>query len=64
MTDPCRFICANTALASPPLVPEVQLHLATDVLPLWRLTEEELERQGVPPPYWAFAWAGGQANAQ
>jgi predicted nicotinamide N-methyase len=31
---------------------------------LWRATEEELEKNGVPPPYWAFAWAGGQALAR
>jgi len=61
MADPADFIRANTALVSPPLVPEVKLHLATEVVPLWRLTEEELQAQGVPPPYWAFAWAGGQA---
>jgi len=62
--NPTEFIRANTQLVSPPLVPEIRLHLATEVLPLWRLTEEELEQQGVPPPYWAFAWAGGQALAR
>jgi len=56
-----EFIRANTALVSPPLVPEIKLHLATEVVPLWQLTEEELAAQGIPPPYWAFAWAGGQA---
>jgi len=61
MTDPKTFILDNTALIVPPLVPEVRLHLATEVVPLWRKTEEELEKEGVPPPYWAFAWAGGQA---
>jgi len=61
MTDPAAFITANTALLAPPLIPEVVLHLATEVVPLWRKTEEELEAEGVPPPYWAFAWAGGQA---
>ncbi len=64
MTDPTEFIRANTVLAPPPLVPEIKLHLATEVVPLWRLTEEELQAQGVPPPYWAFAWAGGQALAR
>ena len=64
MTDPSSFIRANTALVSPPLVPEISLHLATEVVPLWQLTEEELSLQGVPPPYWAFAWAGGQALAR
>ncbi|MGZ5939665.1 MAG: class I SAM-dependent methyltransferase [Rhizomicrobium sp.] len=61
MTDPAEFILANTALVSPPLVPEIKLHLATEVVPLWRLTEDELAAKGIPPPYWAFAWAGGQA---
>ncbi|HEY0302189.1 MAG TPA: 50S ribosomal protein L11 methyltransferase [Rhizomicrobium sp.] len=64
MTDPTAFVRANTALIAPPLVPEIKLHLATEVVPLWRLTEEELQAQGVPPPYWAFAWAGGQALAR
>lgn len=64
MNDPASFILANTALIAPPLVPEIRLHLATEVVPLWRKTEEELEAEGVPPPYWAFAWAGGQALAR
>jgi predicted nicotinamide N-methyase len=61
VTDPGKFILANTSLITPPLVPEIKLHLATEIVPLWRKTEEELEADGVPPPYWAFAWAGGQA---
>jgi predicted nicotinamide N-methyase len=64
VTAPQDFIRANTALIAPPLVPEIVLHLATEVVPLWRKTEEELEAEGVPPPYWAFAWAGGQALAR
>jgi predicted nicotinamide N-methyase len=64
MTTPAAFVRDNTALIAPPLVPEVRLHLASEVVPLWRKTEEELEEQGVPPPYWAFAWAGGQALAR
>jgi predicted nicotinamide N-methyase len=64
MNDRAAFIRANTALVTPPLVPEIKLHLATEVVPLWRLTEEELQAQGIPPPYWAFAWAGGQALAR
>jgi len=51
-------------LISPPLVPEIRLYLASEVVPLWRKTEEELNAMGVPPPYWAFAWAGGQALAR
>ncbi len=58
------FIVQNTELLAPPLVPEIRLHLATEMVPLWRKSEEELEAMGVPPPYWAFAWAGGQALAR
>jgi predicted nicotinamide N-methyase len=61
---PQDFIKANAALLAPPLVPEIKLHLATEVVPLWRATEEELAKIGMPPPYWAFAWAGGQALAR
>lgn len=61
----CReFILRNTGLMVPPLVPEISLFLATEVVPLWRNTEEELQAEGIPPPYWAFAWAGGQALAR
>jgi predicted nicotinamide N-methyase len=62
--NPADFIRANTERLSPPLVPEIKLHLATEIMPLWRKSEEELEAMGVPPPYWAFAWAGGQALAR
>jgi predicted nicotinamide N-methyase len=62
--DPALFVCRNTAVAAPPLVPEIRLHLATEVTPIWRATEEILARGGVPPPFWAFAWAGGQALAR
>ncbi len=51
-------------LLAPPLVPEVKLHLAHEALPLWEKTEEELGALGLPPPFWAFAWAGGQALAR
>lgn len=62
--DWLSFIRANTRLLSPPLVPEIQLHLAEESLPIWRKTEEELGEMNIPPPYWAFAWAGGQALAR
>jgi predicted nicotinamide N-methyase len=61
VTDPASFIRANTELLRPPLVPEIVLHLATEIVPIWRKTEEELAAEGIPPPFWAFAWAGGQA---
>jgi predicted nicotinamide N-methyase len=63
-TDWPAFIRANTRLLSPPLVPELRLHLAEESLPIWRKTEEQLGEMNVPPPYWAFAWAGGQALAR
>src|ERR1700686_1738925 len=62
--DPALFIRRNTAIVAPPLVPEIRLHLATEVTPIWRATEESLARGAVPPPFWAFAWAGGQALAR
>ena len=62
--DRARFIRANTTLMTPPLVPEVQLYLAHEAVPLWQKTEEELGEMGLAPPFWAFAWAGGQALAR
>lgn len=64
MSDPARFIRENTALHEPPLIPEIRLHLASEIVPIWQMTEEELEKSGLPPPFWAFAWAGGQALAR
>ena len=59
-----RFVLANTDLQSPPHVPEIKLHLADDAHDLWHRTEEELTTIGLPPPFWAFAWAGGQGVAR
>ncbi|MCU0955395.1 MAG: methyltransferase [Hyphomicrobium sp.] len=63
-SDYTRFITANTKLLAPPHVPEIRLHLAEESLPIWQKTEEELGQMNVPPPFWAFAWAGGQALAR
>jgi predicted nicotinamide N-methyase len=63
-TDPESFIRANTSLMAPPHVPEIRLHLASEAHELWLKTEEELEEIGLPPPFWAFAWAGGQGLAR
>src|SRR5947209_11483435 len=62
--DPADFVRQKTAITAPPLVPEIRLHLATEVTPIWQATEESLARNGLPPPFWAFAWAGGQALAR
>ena len=64
MTDYTGFIRDNTAVGTAPLVPEIQLHLASAVTPLWQATETALAREGLPPPFWAFAWPGGQALAR
>jgi predicted nicotinamide N-methyase len=58
------FILENTRLQRPPHTPELVLHLADEITPIWRLTEEALQEMGLPPPFWAFAWAGGQALAR
>src|SRR5580658_7419524 len=58
------FIAANTRLLAPPLAPHMRLHLADEAVALWLKTEEELGEIGLPPPFWAFAWAGGQALAR
>ena len=62
--DHAPFVRANTSILSPPLVPEIKLHLAHEALPIWQKTEDELGKIGLPPPFWAFAWAGGQALAR
>lgn len=61
ISDPEAFILANTRLQPVPHAPEISLWVADVLTPIWRLTEEELGEMGVPPPFWAFAWAGGQA---
>jgi predicted nicotinamide N-methyase len=62
--DPAAFIRANTAVEVPPLTPEIRLWLANEAIPLWEAGEAELAATGLPPPFWAFAWAGGQALAR
>ena len=58
------FVREYTALRRPPSLPEVALHLADEVTRIWELTEAEMDRIGLDPPFWAFAWAGGQALAR
>jgi predicted nicotinamide N-methyase len=62
--DPLAFIRTNTALRPVPHAPEIVLHVADEATDLWQKTESELEAIGLPPPFWAFAWAGGQALAR
>jgi predicted nicotinamide N-methyase len=56
------FVRAHTRLAPVPFVPEVLLHQADEPIALWAATEAAGTEQ--PPPFWAFAWAGGQALAR
>jgi predicted nicotinamide N-methyase len=58
------FIEAETRLLAVPHVPEIRLHLADEATALWQRTEDDLGVIGLPPPFWAFAWAGGQVLAR
>ncbi|WP_372424245.1 class I SAM-dependent methyltransferase [Salinarimonas chemoclinalis] len=62
--DPAAFIRAHTRLLPVPHAPRLRLHVADEATALWEKTEEELGEIGLPPPFWAFAWAGGQALAR
>ncbi len=64
LDDPEGFIRANTRLLPVPHAPEISLYVADEATELWQRTEDELQEIGLPPPFWAFAWAGGQALAR
>jgi predicted nicotinamide N-methyase len=66
MSMDCKadFIRANTRLLPVPHAPEISLHVADEATALWQKTEDDLGAIGLPPPFWAFAWAGGQALAR
>jgi len=61
---PEEFVSAQTAISRAPLVPEIALHLASEITPIWQATEAWLAEQNIEPPFWAFAWPGGQALAR
>ena len=62
--DPTTFIVANTEIQSAALLPEIRLHLASKGMALWQMSDEDRLVADMPLPYWAFAWAGGQALAR
>ncbi|MFT9448466.1 class I SAM-dependent methyltransferase [Gluconobacter japonicus] len=64
LQDPAAFIRDHTAVESAGLVPEIALHLATDITPIWQASEAFLEAHGIEPPFWAFAWPGSQLIAR
>lgn len=57
-------IRAATELMPTELLPEILLYQATEITPLWQATEDLLKKVEIEPPFWAFAWAGGQATAR
>jgi predicted nicotinamide N-methyase len=60
-----EFIRSRTTSAAPPLIPEITLYLSGDEpTVLWEHTERETGRGGLPPPFWAYPWAGGIALAR
>ena len=62
--DPVAFIKRETRIKPVPHAEEIRLYLADEAMELWQKTEEELGELGLPPPFWAFAWAGGQGLAR
>lgn len=62
--DARAFVLRHTRPQRPPHAPELRLRLADEMLPLWGAVEARLGEPGVPPPFWAFAWAGGLAVAR
>jgi predicted nicotinamide N-methyase len=60
-----EFIRSRTAVAAPPLIPELRLYLSgEEPTALWEHTERETGRRDLPPPFWAYPWAGGIALAR
>ena len=64
MVSSRAFVRAGTRLGPVALVPEIRLYQAGDPIGLWQRTEVSAGRTGLDPPFWAFAWAGGQALAR
>ena len=64
MDDPRKFVRRHTVAGHAVLVPEITLRLASEITPIWQATEAWLAARNVDPPFWAFAWPGGQALAR
>jgi predicted nicotinamide N-methyase len=58
------FVRAHTALEPVPFVDGIRLHTATELVPIWRATENWLTQRGLGVPFWCVPWAGGQALAR
>jgi predicted nicotinamide N-methyase len=63
LNDAERLIREHCRVHPAPLVPEIRLYTAEQLVPLWQATEW---RAGAPqqPPFWAFAWPGSAALAR
>jgi predicted nicotinamide N-methyase len=59
-----EIIRAGAHLRPVPLVPEIRLYQASDPISVWQQAELAAGQTGLDPPFWAFAWAGGQALAR
>lgn len=59
-----ELIHSQTTRIRPPLTPEIEIFGATELTPIWSATEAALDEIGLAPPFWAFAWPGGQALAR
>ena len=64
MKNPAAFITGQTIVETAPLVPELRLHLASEITPIWQATETHLAEMNIEPPFWAFAWPGSQLLAR
>ena len=62
--SPRAFVLRHTRLRPVPGLEEIRLHLADEVLPLWRAVQVETGDPEAALPYWAFAWSGGLAIAR
>lgn len=62
--DPDSFIAGQTTIEVAPGVPELRLHLATEITPIWQATETHLDALNIEPPFWAFSWPGSQLLAR
>jgi predicted nicotinamide N-methyase len=64
LVEQVKFFLQHTSPGATPHVPEVVLRLGTEAVPLWHAIERKLRRRTKAPPYWGFAWPGGQAVAR
>lgn len=62
--DPVEFIHTYTKPMAPSILPELSIYTGSEVTPLWELSENKLHAKQIDPPFWAYAWPGGQGIAR